>query len=144
MNEEELLDWLNKTFERLQLVKTKDKCCRWDAENANYVVELKARRAHYDTQIIEWSKYEAVTEEAESSGRRALYVASTPEEILIFDLTQLGSELYRFNWENKYLPATTDFGSTQKITKKVGFIENEKAKRRLKNEGTNRQRQSDL
>ena len=78
MTEKELLKLVNKTH-KWGLKKTGDTFCRWDAENVDYVVELKARRTHYPSQIIEYGKFDAVMNEAGTSGREALYIASTPE-----------------------------------------------------------------
>ena len=52
--------------------------CRWDAENDEYIVELKNRpgRQYQDT-MIELSKYNALLDEAKSSGRDALYVVQS-------------------------------------------------------------------
>lgn len=136
MNEQELLELVNKTH-LWDLEKTANTFCRWDAENVDYVVELKARRAHYSTQIIEYSKFDSIVDAAVSSEREALYIASTPELVLCFNLTELCTEGYNFNWENKRLPKQTDFGTGMWVDKKVGYIENKKYIWRIKYEGIN-------
>jgi len=136
MNEKELLTLVNVEY-KLNLEPTTDTYCRWDAESTEYIVELKARRAHYDTQIIEYKKLEAVKYAADSSDREALYITSTPIAIMVFNVSALCEEEYNFNWENKRLPSHTDFGKCAWVDKKVGYINNEKFMWRLDYEGTN-------
>lgn len=143
MNEKELLQLVNE-FYGSSLIKCEDQFSRWDADDEQHVVELKCRETHYDTQIIEYIKYDAVMQEANKSERVALYIASTPEEILVFDLTQLEKEGYELEWESKWLPATTAFANKDWIVKQVSYIENEKAKWRLNYESTYRLGQSDI
>jgi hypothetical protein len=123
MNEKELLEQLNTEF-KLELESTKkDKFCRWDATSAQYLAELKCRRAHYDTQMIEYDKLDCVKEEADKTGKEFLYCVSTPKGVYVFNISKLCQQDYNFNWENKYLPSNTDFAGTYKRTKKVGYID---------------------
>jgi hypothetical protein len=123
MNEKELLEQLNTEF-KLGLESTKkDKFCRWDATSAQYLAELKCRRAHYDTQMIEYDKLDCVKEEADKTGKEFLYCVSTPKGVYVFNISKLCQQDYNFNWENKYLPSNTDFAGTYKRTKKVGYID---------------------
>lgn len=123
MNEKELLEILNTEF-KLELESTKkDRFCRWDATSAQYLTELKCRRAHYDTQMIEYDKLDCVKEEADKTGKEFLYCVSTPKGVYVFNISQLCLNNYDFKWENKYLPATSDFGKTYHKTKKVGYID---------------------
>jgi len=139
MNERKLLEKLNETFQ-WELCKTDDTYCRWDAENEDYVVELKCRRAHYNTQMIEYDKLDALVFEARATDRQALYVCCTPKIVMIFNITKLCLEEYNFNWENKRLPKQTDFGNRQWGNKKVGYIDNNKKTWSIdKDESTNRQ-----
>ena len=115
MNEADLLARVEEVF-KWGIVKTEDTYCRWDAESDKYLVELKARRAHYPTQIIEYCK---------------LDIASTPQIILVFNITTLCGEGYNFNWENKRLPSHTDFGKANWVDKKVGYIDNNKSEWRI-------------
>ena len=123
MTQQELLNELNDTY-KLQLDNTdKDKFCRWDAISDKYLAELKCRRAHYNTQMIEYDKLDAVKEEADKTDKEFLYCVSTPNGVFVFNISKLCQQGYNFNWEDKYLPSTTDFGGTHKRTKKVGYID---------------------
>ena len=123
MNEKELLEQLNTEF-KLGLESTKkDKFCRWDATSAQYLAELKCRRAHYDTQMIEYDKLDCVKEEADKTGKEFLYCVSTPKGVYVFNISKLCQQDYNFNWENKYLPSNTDFAGTHRKSKKVDYID---------------------
>jgi len=123
MTQQELLDILNKEF-KLELEGTDDnKLCRWDAVSDKYLAELKCRRAHYNTQMIEYDKLDAVKVEADKTDKEFLYCVSTPKGIYVFNISKLCQQDYNFNWEDKYLPSNTDFAGTHKRTKKVGYID---------------------
>jgi len=135
MNEQELLELVNETH-KWELKKTAQTFCRWDAENEDYIVELKARSTHYPTQIIEYGKFDALMEESGKTGKEALYIASTPKLVMCFNITELCTEGYNFNWGNKRLPSHTDFGKCNWVDKKVGYIDNNKLIWRINYEGT--------
>jgi len=123
MTQQELLEKLNKEF-NLDLKGTdEDRMCRWDATSPQYLAELKCRRAHYNTQMIEYDKLDAVKVEADKTDKEFLYCVSTPNGVYVFNITKLCQQDYNFNWENKYLPSNTDFAGTHRRTKKVGYID---------------------
>lgn len=123
MTEAELLEELN-TAKGWELESTcKDTWCRWDAESDEYLVELKCRRAHYDTQLIEKPKFLHCIAEAHKTGKDFLYVANTPEGTYIFNVSELNKQDYDFKWETKRLPSKTMFGKWEYVDKKVGYID---------------------
>ena len=103
------------------LIKTKDKYCSFDCYNDSYVVELKCRKTHYDTQLIEYKKLTINKNTADESGKEFLYGVSTPEGEYIFNISQLCEDCYKFGWEDRRMPSHTDFSGTH-ILKKVGYI----------------------
>ena len=123
MNEKELLDVLNDEF-KLELKSTcEDTFCRFDADNDTYMAELKCRRAHYNTQMIEYDKLDFIKTEADKTNRDFLYCVSTPKGVYVFNVSDLCKKSYNFNWENKYLPSTSAFGQSHRKTKKVGYLD---------------------
>lgn len=123
MNQQELFDLLNKDF-NLELEDTgEDRFCRWDAYSNKYLAELKCRRTHYNTQMIEYDKLEYVKEEADKTNKEFLYCVSTPKDVYVFNISKLCQQGYNFNWENKNLPSKTDFGGNHWKKKKVGYID---------------------
>ena len=68
MIESELKDIASKRLDR-ELIATKDVWCTFDAHCDDYVVELKCRRTHYPTQLIEYKKFKANSNLADESER---------------------------------------------------------------------------
>lgn len=123
MTQQELLDLLNNEHS-LGLEDTdKDKFCRWDAYSDKYLAELKCRRAHYNTQMIEYDKLDCVKAEADKTDKEFLYCVSTPKGVYVFNISKLCKDNYNFNWEDKRLPSKTDFAGSYYKSKKVGYID---------------------
>ena len=80
-------------------------------------IELKCRRKHYDTLLLEKDKYDALLARAARHDTRPYYINSTPKGIYVFKLKEINPK-----WEKKYLPKTTDFSNTNKIDKVVTFL----------------------
>jgi hypothetical protein len=83
-----------------------------------YYAELKCRKAHYDSLLIEEDKYKRLISAAVANGRRAAYICSTPEGIWGFDLEKVGQPF----WKDELMPATTEFENTEKVIKSVGYL----------------------
>jgi len=122
-NEEQLFDWL-KEFVYFDLVKAKNQMSRWDCYSPKFKhrIELKCRRKHYPTLLIEKSKYDAMIFESGKHLDIPMYINSTPEGIYSFDLHQIEPE-----WIFKSLRATTQFANNKNIVKKVAFLDLEEA-----------------
>lgn len=92
-------------------------------EQGTYI-ELKCRRTHYDTLIIEKLKYDRLKAEADKIGLTPLYICSTPNGVWEFDL-----DVIPIRWEERGdLPATTQFENKQRVTKVVGYLSLEQGK----------------
>lgn len=122
-NEEQLFNWL-KEFVYFDLVKAKNQMSRWDCYSPKFKhrIELKCRRKHYPTLLIEKSKYDAMIFESGKHSDIPMYINSTPEGIYSFDLHQIEPE-----WIFKSLRATTQFANNKNIVKKVAFLDIEEA-----------------
>ena len=59
------IEWLNNKLD-LNLKKTDDKFCRWDAENDIYLVELKIRGRYYSEKLLQADKGLGLIQSAES------------------------------------------------------------------------------
>jgi len=117
-NEELLFEWLkDKVY--YDLLKSKNQMSRWDCYSPYYKhrIELKCRRTHYDTLLLEKKKYDAMISETSKHLDIPMYINSTPEGIYAFNLGQLVPV-----WEEKRLRASTDFGRYEVINKQVMFI----------------------
>jgi len=127
MNEMQLFTYLKSRFIP-DLLMHPDPVARFDCESEQLgvYIELKCRETHYDELMIERDKYHAVTQRAWVDGKTALYICSTPKGIWSFNLNKLTMPAwYYFDG----LPATTEFGNTDTITKVVGFLHISRGKR---------------
>ena len=108
------------------LVKSKNQMSRWDCYSplTGHRIELKCRRLHYETLLLERKKFDAMILECEKHLDIPIYINSTPKGIFSFNL-----HLIEPDWEiNNKNPATTQFGNTQKIEKEVTYLNINKAK----------------
>ena len=92
---------------------------RWDCYSPYYKhrIELKCRRTHYDTLLLEKKKYDAMIAETSKHLDIPMYINSTPQGVYAFNLGELVPI-----WEEKMLRETTDFGRYNQINKQVMFI----------------------
>lgn len=120
MKEQELFDWL-KAEKFPDLVHSPEVYDGFDciSEAEKLFIELKCRRTHYDNLLIEKMKYDFLLEESAKLGLAPWYINWTPEGIWAFNLLDLGTEL---DWQEKWLPATTEFANKNNKMKLVGFI----------------------
>ena len=101
------------------LVKAKKQMSIWDCYSlaTRHRIELKCRRDHYDTLIIEKPKYEAIMQKCNENNDVPIYINSTPEGVYRFNLTN-----FEPIWETKYLNKTTDFSNRHLIPKEVFML----------------------
>ena len=121
--EKDLFEWLNQNHYNT-LVNSKNPISRWDCydiETRNRI-ELKCRRTHYNTLLLEKSKYDALIKESNKHLDVPIYINSTPNGIYLFNLLEV-----ELNWFIKSLPATTEFEKRMWIKKEVAELKIEQA-----------------
>lgn len=125
-NERGLFDYL-KLYHFPDLVKSKDKLSKWDcySEIWGYRIELKCRKKHYDTLLIEKTKYDYLVSECFGANETPLYICSTPKGIYCYNLF-LSEPEWEVNCKN---PATTNFDNTTRVNKIVAYIHIDKAQK---------------
>ena len=112
MDEYELYTIIKDNFDGLKY--RTNQYSHYDCYSDNVVIELKCRRKHYDTLLIEKYKYDKLLQD----GRTPYYVCSTLKGIYIFRLDEIEIE-----WcTNTLNPKTTDFNKNDKVSKVVGYI----------------------
>jgi hypothetical protein len=124
MTEHQLFNFLEEKFAGLE--RAEDPFSTWDCTfsvetpltTVNYYAELKCRDAHYPDLLIEEDKYRRLMQAAAATGRRPVYICSTPEGIWGWDLIKVRMP----SWEARLMPATTEFEDTEKVLKVVGFL----------------------
>ncbi len=129
MNNWKEIDLFNYLVENVypDLVKAKNQMSRWDCYSVStgHRIELKCRRIHYKTLLLERVKYDAMIQECEKHLDTPIYINSTPKGIYLFNL-----HLIQPDWEvNSKNPATTHFANNEKIEKEVTYLNINKAKK---------------
>lgn len=121
--EKDLFTWLSENYYQT-LVNSKNPISRWDCYDINTTnrIELKCRRKHYDTLILEKSKYDAMIKECDKHLDIPIYINSTPEGVYLFNLLEI-----ELNWFTKSLPATTEFKKRMWVKKEITELEITKA-----------------
>jgi len=126
--EADLFAWLKENV-YLDLVKAKNPMSRWDcySPSTGHRIELKCRKKHYDTLLLEKKKYDAMFTEANKHLDTPVYINSTPQGIYSFNLYFIKKD-----WETNYLnPATTQFANTNRIAKEVTYLKTTEGKKLL-------------
>ena len=118
VTEDSLFEYLYKWYG--DLVRAEDQFSVWDcySESRNIYVELKCRRTHYDQLLIEKSKYDRLSTAAAARSMIPVYICSTPMGIWGFSLPRT-----QITWEERQMPASTDFDNQRKVIKTVGFMD---------------------
>ena len=117
--EKDLFEWLS-TNHYKTLVNSKNPISRWDCYDIETQsrIELKCRRKHYDTLILEKGKYDALILESSKNLDIPIYINSTPEGVYLFNLNEID-----IKWFTKSLPATTEFKKRIWVKKEITELE---------------------
>lgn len=91
------------------------------SKEKDLIVELKCRRVHYETLLIEQSKFIKLMS---ASYWEVRYINSTPIGIYSFDLRMIEEP----NWITKDCKKTTDFDDNSYVPKLVGMLDIKDAK----------------
>jgi hypothetical protein len=117
--ETDLFNWLKDNIYP-DLVKAKNQMSRWDcySPKESHRIELKCRKAHYDTLLLEKKKYLAMELESQKHLDIPFYINSTPKGVWSFNLY-----LIKPIWEtNNKNPATTQFTNNNRVEKEVTYL----------------------
>ena len=118
--ENDLFEWLKQNVYP-DLVKSKNPLSRWDcySPNTGHRIELKCRKKHYNTLLLEKKKYDAMILECEKHLDIPIYINSTPDGIFSFNL----NKIYPTFEVNNKNPATTQFYNNNRVEKEVTYLE---------------------
>ena len=119
MREAELFDYLKECLYP-DLVKSPGIFDSFDciSEQAGHYIELKCRHTHYPTLLIEEMKYRKLITQAAERDLIPFYINSTPNGVFSFDLMDLAEP----EWVSHWMPATTEFSRSNKVSKLVGYL----------------------
>jgi hypothetical protein len=112
----ELFEALKSVYPDLTPVSPTD---RHDGITNDAYIEMKCRRTHYPTLLIEKKKWDYLAEIRGRTGARTLYINSTPQGVYQFDLGAINEP----EWQLKALPAKTDYPNGEKVQKLCGFLD---------------------
>lgn len=117
--EKDLFEWLS-TNHYKTLVNSKNPISRWDCYDIETQsrIELKCRRKHYNTLILEKKKYDALILESNKNLDIPIYINSTPNGIYSFNLNEIDVK-----WFTKSLPTTTEFKKRIWVKKEITELE---------------------
>ena len=126
MKEQELFDFLKADLYP-DLIKSPGIYDAFDciSEQAGHYIELKCRHAHYPTLLIEEMKYRKLITQAAERDLVPFYINSTPLGVFSFDLMDVAEP----EWVSHWMPATTEFSRSNKVSKLVGYLPIEEAVR---------------
>jgi hypothetical protein len=101
------------------LKKTKLNNSRYDCYSTefNLDIELKCRRTHYDSLLIEKKKYDALMDRTKLLNTIPVYINSTPKGVWGFYLAE-----FSLKWETKSLPMQTDFNKRMWVDKEISYL----------------------
>ena len=126
-DEQRLLSLVNERLD-LNLKENDLPYARFDAYNKSIVAELKCRDKHYTDTLIEFSKFSFNIRYSELAKCVFYYIVSMPkdnntEQVYVFDVSGLAVSGYDFKWGWKEMPFSTEFGSSSKTKKLVGYLD---------------------
>jgi hypothetical protein len=126
MKEQELFDYLKADLYS-DLVKSPGVFDSFDciSQAAGHYIELKCRHTHYPTLLIEEMKYRKLITQAAERDLIPFYINSTPLGVFSFDLMDVPEP----EWVSHWMPATTEFSRSNKVSKLVGYLPIEEAVR---------------
>ena len=107
-----------------ELVLKSDEFSSYDAEDINYIVEIKNRRKYYPTKLIEASKLFSNYQKSQIKGKSFLYVVTDDKGFYVFNITKNMKNIVNVLPIPLDCPITTDF-STNIIIKKYSYVLNE-------------------
>ena len=116
MTEQSTIDLIN-LVSRTKLVLCKGRFSSYDAEDDNYIVEIKNRRKYYKEKLIEASKLYANFQKAEIAKKKFLYVVTDEQGVWVYNITNAMKVVVNLPIRAIECPMTTDFGRNNKITK---------------------------
>jgi hypothetical protein len=119
MKEQELFDYLKLDLYP-DLVKSPGIFDSFDciSQAAGHYIELKCRHTHYPTLLIEEMKYRKLITQAAERDLIPFYINSTPLGVFSFDLMDVAEP----EWVSHWMPATTEFARSNKVSKLVGYL----------------------
>ena len=116
MNELSTIEHINR-LSGTKLTLVKGQFCIYDAEDNNYIVEIKNRRKYYPTKLIEAKKLYSNFQASELAGKKFLYVVTDDRGVYVYNISNHMTQIVNLPMKAIQCPRTTDFNKNDKITK---------------------------
>ena len=116
MNEIETVNVINNKV-NTKLILKEDEFCDYDAEDNNYICEIKNRRKYYADKIIEAVKLFKNFRHSTLLDKQFIYVVTDERGIWIYNITNNIENIILFKPLIYSMPVSTDFKNNNKINK---------------------------
>ena len=116
MTEQSTIELINR-MSGTELTLCKGEFSSYDAEDSNYIVEIKNRRKYYNTKLIEASKLFVNFHKSQIKGKKFLYVVTDNKGVWVYNITNAIKVVVNLPLKAIDCPMSTDFKITSKIIK---------------------------
>jgi len=116
MTELSTIEHINKSS-GTKLTLVEGQFCTYDAEDSNYIVEVKNRRKYYSTKLIEAKKLYNNFQAAQIKGKKFLYVVTDDKGFYVYNISNHMTQIVNLPMKALQCPRSTDFNNNNKITK---------------------------
>ena len=129
MKQHEVIAIINRDYPQMDsFVESEYQYDTYDAENKDYILEIKSRKSRYEKWLIEKHKFDTNLDIALRKNKQFIYLTEYLTDMLVWNINDLINVGYDFGWELKEQPKTTDFDNNNKIMKEVGYLHEHYAK----------------
>mgnify|MGYP003649584862 FL=1 len=116
MTELSTIELINKSS-GTKLALVKGQFSIYDAEDDDYIVEIKNRRKYYSTKLIEAKKLYNNFQASQIKGKKFLYVVTDDRGVYVYNISNHMSQIVNLPMKALRCPRSTDFNNYDKITK---------------------------
>ena len=116
MTELSTIELINK-LSGTKLTLVKGEFSIFDAEDSNYIVEIKNRRKYYSTKLIEAKKLYNNFQASQIKGKKFLYVVTDDRGVYVYNISNHMTQIVNLPMKAIQCPRSTDFNNNDKITK---------------------------
>lgn len=127
MNEQTTIELINKQF-KTNLILVDYQFCDYDAEDENYIVEIKNRKEFYQDKLIESVKLFKNYQNSQIKNKDFLYIVTDEKGVYVFNISKNIDEITSTKMYKTIQPESTEFNSTKQINKFVYFLDNKLSK----------------
>ena len=129
MKQHEVIAIINRDYPQMDsFIESEYQYTTYDAENKDYILEIKSRKSRYEKWLIEKHKFDTNLDIALKKNKQFIYLTEYRTDMLVWNINDLINVGYDFGWELKEQPKTTDFDNNNKIMKEVGYLHEHYAK----------------